>query len=140
MKLKWFFCTLPLALSLSVVALSAASTQKANNNGPKYDASQEVKIKGVIEDVQDTPGEFSGTQLAVKTESGTTMVYVAPAQFLKEMDTEFKKGDQVEVVGARNTGAAGEILAREITVGNNTTTLRDDKGVPVWSDWKAPKK
>ena len=114
---------------------------KASNSGPKYDATQEVKVKGVIEDVHDSPGEFEGTQLVVKTDTGTTLVYVAPAQFLKEMDTEFKKGDQVEVVGAKNTGAAGEqVLAKEITVGNNTTTLRDDKGVPVWSGWKAPKK
>jgi hypothetical protein len=57
------------------------------------------------------------------------------------MDTEFKKGDQIEVVGAKNTAAAGEeILAKEITVGNNTTTLRDDKGIPVWSGWKSSKK
>jgi hypothetical protein len=31
-------------------------------------------------------------------------------------------------------------LAKEITVGSNTTTLRDDNGVPVWSGWKSSKK
>jgi DNA/RNA endonuclease YhcR with UshA esterase domain len=141
MRQKWCFWTLALVFSLGVLTAFAASTQKASNSGPKYDATQEVKVKGVIEDVHDSPGEFEGTQLVVKTDTGTTLVYVAPAQFLKEMDTEFKKGDQVEVVGAKNTGAGGEqVLAKEITVGNNTTTLRDDKGVPVWSGWKAPKK
>ena len=37
----------------------------------------------------------------VKTDTGTVLVQVAPADFLKEIDTSFKKGDQVEVVGAK---------------------------------------
>jgi hypothetical protein len=140
MRSKWSFWTLPLIFSLGVIAI-AANTQKASSTGPKYDSSQEVKIKGVVQDVHDSAGEFEGTQLVVKTDTGIALVYVAPAQFLKEMDTEFKKGDQIEVVGAKNTAAAGEeILAKEITVGNNTTTLRDDKGIPVWSGWKSSKK
>ena len=40
----------------------------------------------------------------VKTDTGTVLVQVAPAEFLKEMDTSFKKGDQIEVVGAKNIG------------------------------------
>jgi hypothetical protein len=67
-------------------------------------------------------------------------VRVAPADFLKEMDTSFKKGDQVLVVGCKTTDNGQEqVLAREITVGTNTTTLRDDKGTPVWAGWKPAK-
>lgn len=125
----------------ALTLLGASSTQKATNGGPKYDATKQVKIKGVIEDVKDTPGELSGTHLTVKTDTGSVMVYVGPAEFLKDIDTSFKKGDQIEVIGAKNTTADGEeVLAKEITVGSNTTTLRDDSGVPVWTGWKAPKK
>jgi hypothetical protein len=128
---------------VAVVVLSAAAqaaTQKIANTGPKYDTANEVKIKGVVEDIREVPGEFEGTHLVVKTDTGTVLVHVAPADFLTEMDTSFKKGDEVQVIGAKAPDAPEtEILAREITVGTNTTTLRDDKGIPVWAGWKPAK-
>lgn len=126
---------------VAMACVTAGLAQKAGNTGPKYDLANQVKIKGIVDDVRDTPGSFEGTLLVVKTDTATVLVAVAPAEFLKEMDASFKKGDQVEVVGAKNKGPDGdEILAREITIGNNTTTLRDDTGTPVWVGWKAPKK
>jgi len=123
---------------VSAVLVSTVLAQKTSNTGPKYDLSQEVKITGVIDEVRDVPD--AGTQLVVKTETKTVLVRVAPTDFLKEIETTFNKGDQVQVLGAKNAGAAEEeILAREITVGVNTFTLRDDKGIPVWAGWKAPK-
>jgi hypothetical protein len=117
--------------------LSLASAQAPSKTGPKYDVKNEVKIKGVVEEVRQVPGQFEGTHLVVKTDTKTVLVHVAPVDFLKEMDTSFNKGDQVEVVGCKAPDAAEEeILAREITVGQNTTTLRDDKGIPVWAGWK----
>jgi molybdopterin converting factor small subunit len=119
---------------------SAAWGQHPSKTGPKYDTANEVKIKGVIEEVREVPGEFEGTQLVVKTDTKTVLVHVAPGEFLKEMDTSFKKGDEVAVVGAKAPNTTEEeILAREITDGNNTATLRDDKGIPIWAGWKAPK-
>lgn len=140
MKAKW---SLPVFLTVTVlfVCVPLGLAQKAGNTGPKYDVANQVKIKGVIDDIHETPGAFEGTHLVVKTDTGTVLIQVAPADFLKEIDTSFKKGDQIEVVGAKSMGSEGEeILAREITVGNNSTTLRDDNGVPVWAGWKAPKK
>jgi hypothetical protein len=130
------------ALAALALTAQAASTPKAANTGPKYDAANEVKIKGVVEDIREVPGEFEGTHLVVKTDTGTVLVHVAPADFLKEIDTSFKKGDEIQVTGCKApdaTGSEPEILAREITVGTNTTTLRDDKGVPVWAGWKPAK-
>jgi DNA/RNA endonuclease YhcR with UshA esterase domain len=126
--------------SLLVMTTHAAAAQKIANTGPKYDASGEVKVKGVVEDIREVPGAFEGTQLVVKTDTGTVLVHLAPADFLKEIESSFKKGDEVQVVGAKAPGSGEpEILAREITVGTNTTTLRDDKGVPVWAGWKPAK-
>ena len=127
------------AAALILTAQLSASTKSADT-GPKYDATKEVKIKGVVEDIREVPGEFEGTHLVVKTDNGEVLVHIAPANFLKEIDTEFKKGDTVEVVGCKAPDTTeNEILAREITVGTNTTTLRDDKGVPVWAGWKPVK-
>ena len=127
-----------------VAALALASplggAQIASKTGPKYDVASEVKVKGVIEDIREVPGAAEGTQLAVKTDTKTILVYGGPGDFLKEIEVSFSKGDQVNVVGAQAPNSTGEeILAREITVGSNTFTLRDDKGVPVWSGWKPAK-
>lgn len=138
MKAKWVLRILPVIL---VAGASLLWAQKAANTGPTYNPASQVKIKGVIDDIHETPGAFEGTHLTVKTDTGTVLVQLAPAAFLQEIDASFKKGDQVEIVGAKNMGTEGEeILAREITVGNNSTTLRDDNGVPVWVGWKAAKK
>jgi len=126
-----------LSAVISVLLATVSWAQKANNLGPKYDLTQEVKISGVIDEVREAPD--AGTQLVVKTETKSVLVQVAPAAFLKEIDTTFNKGDQVQITGAKNPDASEEILAREIVVGNNSFTLRDDKGVPVWAGWKAPK-
>src|SRR5579863_1765951 len=119
--------SLQILLAIAVLFTCSAMAQKASNTGPKYDAANQVKIKGVIDDIHETPGAFEGTHLVVKTDTGTVLVQLAPADFLKDIDASFKKGDQIEVVGAKNMGTEGEeVLAREITIGNNTTTLRDD--------------
>ena len=128
------------ALAALILTAPLAASTKPANTGPKYDVTKEVKIKGVVQDIRQVPGEFEGTHLVVKTDAGDVLVHVAPADFLKEIDTEFKKGDTVEVVGCKAPDTTeNEILAREITVGTNTTTLRDDKGVPVWAGWKPVK-
>jgi len=127
-------------LVVFLAAAQAAASQKTANTGPKYDVANEVKIKGVVEEIRQVPGEFEGTHLVVKTDTGTVLVHVAPADFLKEIDTSFKTGDEVQVVGCKAPDTTeNEILAREITVGTNTTTLRDNKGIPVWAGWKPAK-
>jgi hypothetical protein len=128
-------------LVIAWLLLSTAWAQTASKTGPKYDVKNEVKFKGAVQEVREVPGPFEGIQLVVKTETKTILVHVAPSGFLKEMDTSFKVGDQVEVIGCKAPDATGEeILAREITVGQNTATLRDDKGVPVWVGWKPSSK
>jgi len=140
MNRKCWSKILVVLFTLWVATTAAAATQKSANTGPKYDAANEVKIKGVVDDIREVPGDYEGTHLVVKTDTGTVLVHVAPADFLKEIDTSFKKGDEVQVVGCKAPDATeNEILAREITVGTNTTTLRDDKGIPVWAGWKPVK-
>ncbi len=127
----------PLTAVVAGLLLSVSWAQSASKTGPKYDVKNEVKIKGVIEEVRQVPGPSEGTHLVVKTETKTVLVHVAPGDFLKDIDTTFNKGEQVEIIGCKAPdGPEEEILAREITVGQNTTTLRDDKGIPVWAGWK----
>ena len=129
-----------IAAVMAWISSAALGQRPGKTTGPKYDAANEVKIKGVIVEVREVPGEFEGLHLVVKTDAKTVLVHVAPSEFLKEIDTSFNKGDQVEVVGAKAPDAPDEeILAREIIDGSNTATLRDDKGVPIWAGWKPSK-
>ena len=131
-----------LILVALVTAASIVWGQSSRNTGPKYDATKELKIKGVVQDIQEVPGEFEGTHLVVKTDTKIVVVHVGPSDFLKEIDTSFSKGDQIQVVGCMapaNGSSEEQMLAREIVVGQNTTTLRDDKGIPVWAGWKPSK-
>ncbi len=129
-----------IAAVMAWISFAAWGQHPGKTTGPKYDTANEVKIKGVIVEVRELPGEFEGLHLVVKTDTKTWLVHVAPSEFLKEIDTSFNKGDQVEVVGAKAPDAADEeILAREITDGTNTATLRDDKGIPIWAGWKPSK-
>lgn len=121
-------------------ALTAAAVQKPTNTGPAYDLANQVKVQGVIESIQQVPGEFEGVHLVIRTSKGPVLVHVAPADFLQQIGTNFNVGDQVEVLGAKAADSQEEqVLAREITVGANTLTLRDGKGVPVWVGWKPGK-
>jgi len=139
MKFK-FWLRVSCTAAVLTLAMPAMAAQKAANTGPKYDVANEVKIKGVVQEVREVPGEFEGIHLLVKTDTGTVLVHVAPSDFLKEVDTAFKVGDEVQVVGAKAPDAPDEVLAREITVGANTTTLRDNKGIPVWAGWNPAKR
>ncbi len=127
------------AVMLALMAVTVTA-QKIKDTGPKYDIANEVKIKGVVDDIRQAPGEANAVLLLVKSDSGEVPVYVGPQAFLKEIEVSFSKGDQVEVVGAKAVNAAGgEVLAREITVGTHGFTLRDDKGIPVWAGWNPAK-
>lgn len=123
-----------IAVILSATLLWA---QKPTNIGPKYDATTETTLKGTVEEIKVVPGPGEGEHLVVKSGDQSVLVHVAPGTFLKEMDVEFAKGDDVEVVGSKIKNAEGqdEILAREVTKKNNSLVLRDKKGVPIWVIW-----
>lgn len=123
-----------------LLAVSSGLAQRVRDTGPKYDVANEVKIKGVVAEIREVPGAYEGIYLVVKTDTSTVLVRVAPAAFLREMDTTLAVGNQVQVTGAKALGVAEEqILAREIILGTNTVTLRDDKGIPVWAGWNPAK-
>ena len=126
---------------LMMVAVPMAFAQSAGQKAaetsmPKYDVSKEVKIKGIIEDVKEMSmgkGEV-GIHLMVKTDKETIEVRLCPSGYLKDFEVAFTKGQQVEVTGSRiKVDDRDVILAREVVQGNNTVTLRDKQGGPVWT-------
>lgn len=126
------------AIALFALLANLALAQETKT-APKYDLKTEVKLKGTIDEIKEVPGADEGMHVMLKASSGSPiLVHVAPDAFLKEMEAGYAKGDAVEVVGSKvvNREGADEVLAREITKDNNSVTLRDPKGTPVWKGWK----
>ena len=124
------------AVLVIAVPLAFAQKDAETHAMPKYDASKEVKIKGSIEDIKEIAmgkGEV-GVHLMVKTASETIEVRLCPSGYLKDFEVALSKGQQVEVTGSKVKAEDKDvILAREVVQGNNTLTLRDKQGTPVWT-------
>lgn len=118
---------------------------------PKYDPATVVTVKGTVQEVQEgmmrsgQMGQMNqsaqtgqrrprgGMHLTLKTDTGSFNVLVGPAQFVKDKDFTFAKGDEVTVTGSKvKFNGSDAIIAREIKKGDKTLTLRDEKGVPAW--------
>jgi hypothetical protein len=100
---------------------------------PEYDPKAEVTFKGTIEDFHESQmrGDHPGLHLIVKTDTETIEVHACPVRFMKELDFALEKGDAVTVTGSR-PGGTGVVVAREVTKGQTTLTLREKSGAPIW--------
>ncbi len=130
-----------LHLSLAVVAALIATAvfawgQTRPMHSPIYNPKTETTFRGVIEKVTEVPGpgRGTGTHLVVKGDKETMEVHVGPTWYLKQKGYFFAKGDQIEVVGSKvHYDGADVIVARKITKGDTTWTLRNEQGFPLWS-------
>jgi hypothetical protein len=121
-------------LLLALMTTVALAQSRGKGQGPMYDPSTETTITGTIEEIQTLDSMCqSGTHLTLKIDKGNSEVALGPTKFLTDQKLELKKGDQVQIVGAKANTRRGEMfVARQITSGGKTVTLRDDKGVPAW--------
>jgi len=108
----------------------------ARQRPPKYNAATEVKVEGVVQEVQQfwcpVNGD-EGTHLMLKTQDGILQVHVAPRRFLQGNGVSFSKGDQIAVVGSMVTYEGHDaMIARKITRGDQTSAFRQPDGTPLW--------
>ncbi len=124
-------------LVAAVLACVVPAVGQKSTNGPKYDVTKEVTVKGVVEEVVDRMCPVSGGMgahfMLKLSDGGLIEVHLAPTKFVKSYELVFAKGDQVEVVGSRiNFEGKDTILAKQVTRGQDSFVFRDDKGNPVW--------
>ena len=131
--------SLLLATGFAVVGTISAFGQASQGPGGQttmYDAKTETTITGVIQEVKEVPGpgRSTGTHLVVKAGDEVENIHVGPTWYLKEKNYAFAKGDQIEVIGSKvSFQGADVIVARQIKKGESTWTLRDERGIPLWS-------
>ncbi len=121
--------------------LRAAHTEKpaAPVDEPRYDPATEVNILGLVNEVREVPrgNPLCGIHLFLRPEMQESQiidVYLGPADFLKQFDIHFAKGDEVRVTGSKVKTANGShvILVREVRKDEATLSCRRASGQPNW--------
>lgn len=121
--------------------LRAAVTEKSAvpAEEPRYDPATEVSTLAIVTDIREVPrgNPMSGVHLSVKPESQESQVidvYLGPADFIKQFEIHFAKGDEVRVTGSKVKTANGShvILVREVRKDLETLSCRRAKGEPNW--------
>lgn len=108
--------------------------------GRVYDPATVETVRGVVASVERfTPAKNMsyGLHAMVKTERETISVHLGPGWYLENQDTLVAAGDAVEIRGSRITyEGRPAIVAATVTRGEEVLTLRDGRGIPVWSGWR----
>ncbi len=108
--------------------------------GRRYDVRTVETIQGrvvAVERFEPSKGMSPGVHLQVQTDKGRLSVHLGPAWYLDRQEVQIAAGDRIEVLGSRiEFGGKPAIVAAEVHRGDETLTLRDANGYPVWSGWR----
>jgi hypothetical protein len=112
-------------------ARAASVTRSGHGFGPVYDAAHEITLDGTIQEVitKHTAGSPAGVHLMVTGPQGLVNAHIGP--FLsKEIKAALVAGMPVKIVGATTTlHGKSYLLARELTIGEKTVTVRSVRGI-----------
>ncbi|HEX2328129.1 MAG TPA: hypothetical protein VHN74_05365 [Candidatus Angelobacter sp.] len=127
---------LVLLAAASSIALAQLRIASPANDSYLYDPAQQVTVEGKVLEVREFKCPVSGTlgsHITLKASDSPIQVHLAPVAFMKEFEIVLHEGDTVKVVGAKilDEGKPA-LLARSVTVGNETFTFRDPKGKALW--------
>jgi len=111
-------------------AHAASVSRPGRGFGPVYDAAHEITVEGTIQEVvtKHTVGTPPGIHLMVAGPQGLVDVHLGP--FMSKQTKEaLQAGMPVRIVGA-TTSLHGKtyLLARQITFGESTVTVRSPRG------------
>lgn len=101
-----------------------------------YDTATEVSFRGTVENIRvyARPGMITSTHATVRTPAGESItVELAPPEYLEQQQLTLERGEEVEITGARVQYEIDEaVVARRLTQGDRTFTLRSADGAPRW--------
>jgi hypothetical protein len=128
------------ALTLLVAEPLIAQPQ-GRGGGPRYNLATEATVTGTVELVEQIAGPgggrgrrgLGGTHVTLKTKTETLEVHLGPTAFLNDKKLAITKGDMLAITGSRVTLDGERVfIAKEVKKGDNTWTLRDAAGLPLW--------
>lgn len=122
--------------SVSLDAQVASESRAGHGFGPAYDAAQETTLIGTIQElvIKNEVGSPAGVHLLVAGPQGVVDVHVGP--FLSKSTKDvLQAGAPLQIVGATMQWHEKQyLLARELTVGSRTITVRKARGFLVSPD------
>lgn len=125
-----------LLLGFLGLAYLVQAQDKTSQERYPYDPAKQITISGKIQETKDYHCPVSGTlgsHFTMKGEGETLEVHLAPASFLKDYEIKFRPGEDVKVVGVKiEFEGKPALMARIVTVDNETYVFRDEKGKPLW--------
>jgi len=124
---RGFMLTLWLGALAGVLAQSGSFT---------YEPAAEVTVSGKILHLVSfaAPDGSVGVHFDLQTAAGMVNVHVAPAVFIGQANFWFFADDDVEIVGTHAFMDGNKsFVARTVTKGGKTLTLRTANGKPAWS-------
>jgi len=105
-----------------------------------YNPQTVETVTGVVVSIDKiTPwkGMSYGIHIVLKTDKETIPVHLGPAWYIENQDVKIAPKDKIEVKGSRITfDGKPALIAAEAKKGDDTLTLRDANGFPVWSGWR----
>jgi hypothetical protein len=114
-------------------AQTAPAARPGQGFGPAYDAAHETILAGTIQEVvtKHTVGSPAGMHLLVAGAKGVVDTHLGP--FLsKDTKEALQTGMPVQIVGATVQLHDKEFfLARQVTIGGRTITIRNNRGMLV---------
>jgi hypothetical protein len=117
-------------LAVPLGGQTAPESRAAQGFGPAYDVAHEITLTGVIREVvtKHEAGSPVGMHLLVSSSEGVVDTHVGP--FLsKETKDALHIGTPVQIVGAKMQMRDKEyLLARELSLGGSTITIRNSRG------------
>jgi hypothetical protein len=147
--MKKQFSSLSIAILTSIsLAIPVAFAQTNNDrcdgwgmgerSWQTYDPATVETIRGEVIDIDtltSTGGMSGGIHLRVKTQTGEDVtVRLGPAWYVDSQAVRIQLHDTIEVKGSRIAfKERSTLIAAEVKKGDRVLTLRDEKGVPVWS-------
>lgn len=109
-----------------------------------YNPKTVTTVKGAVQSLRTMPfnSQVPGAMLAavLKTEQGEITVYLAPAEYLSQLNLSLKAGDEVEVTGSKVTlgKQPPSIIVKDLKMGDKSVALRNERGVPLWLAAQTP--
>jgi hypothetical protein len=120
---------------LSLQAFAQSQNQASAAAAPSvYDATKEVVLQGTISGVvtRPKPGLPLGLHLMLETTQGQVDVHLGPYYGSIAAEKGLVPGATIQVTGVTSHFHGGDVLlARIIAVGNQTLTIRSQRGFPV---------
>lgn len=105
-----------------------------------YDVSKVETVNGVVLSVDRitmAKGMPDGIGVTLKTEKGNMPIHLGPAWYIENQEEMIFEEDQIEVIGSRiDYQGKPALLAATVTKDDKMLTLRDEKGLPMWSGWR----